>query len=109
MAFYIFHTPKPKRFNYIPRFYDPNKEALEKKKAAMGYDSNLSEQEKLRMRMKTRWGYEPNEEKKEHLKVGFKGMRFVVFFGILAFLIYIIFGTPLVDNFVTMFLHLGGK
>jgi hypothetical protein len=25
----FFHTPKPKRFNFRPRFYDPDKEDLE--------------------------------------------------------------------------------
>lgn len=107
MGFYIFHTPKPRKFNYIPRYFDPNQEALEKKKAAMGLDSKLSEYEKRRMRIRTGFGYEPEEEVKATKKIGFKGMRFIVFFGIMAFLTYIIFGTTLVDNFIEMFLKLG--
>ena len=27
--FNFFHTPQPQRYNYIPRFYDPDKEELE--------------------------------------------------------------------------------
>ena len=49
MAFSMFHAPKPRKFNYTPRYFDPNQEALEKKKAAMGLDSKLSEQEKRRI------------------------------------------------------------
>ena len=107
MGFYVFHTPKPRKFNYTPRYFDPNQETLEKKKAAMGLDSKLSEYEKRRMRIRTGFGYEPEEVKEKRVKIGFKGMRFVVFFGIMAFFTYIIFGTPLVDNFIQMFLSLG--
>ena len=46
MGFNFFHAPKPRTFNYTPRYYDPAKEALEKKKAAMGLDSKLTEEEK---------------------------------------------------------------
>ena len=77
MGFYVFHTPKPRKFNYTPRYFDPNQEALEKKKAAMGLDSKLSEYEKRRMRIRTGFGYEPEEVKEKRVKIGFKGMRFV--------------------------------
>ena len=36
----MFHRPEMPKFNYIPRYYDPEKEELEKRKAAMGLDSN---------------------------------------------------------------------
>lgn len=107
MAFYIFHTPKPRKFNYTPRYFDPNQEALEKKKAAMGLDSKLTEYEKRRMRIRTGFGHEPEEVKEKREKIGFKGMRFIVFFGMVGLLTYIIFGTPLVENFIQMFLSLG--
>ena len=106
MGFYFFHTPKPRKFNYIPRHFDPNKDALEKKKAAMGFDSKLSEHEKRRMRIRTGFGYDP-EEMREKKKIGFKGMRYVVFFGLMAFFVYVIFKTPLVEKFFEMFLSLG--
>ena len=107
MGFYIFHTPKPRKFNYIPRYFDPNQEALEKKKAAMGLDSKLTEYEKRRMRIRTGFGHEPEEIREKREKIGFKGMRYIVFFGIVGLLTYIIFGTPLVENFIQMFLSLG--
>ena len=106
MGFYFFHTPKPRQFNYTPRHFDPAKEALEKKKAAMGLDSKLSEQEKRRMRIRRGFGYSP-EEMEEKRKFGFKGMRYVVLFGLTAFITYLIFGTPVIENFIEMFLSLG--
>ena len=106
MGFNFFHAPKPRTFNYTPRYYDPAKEALEKKKAAMGLDSKLSEQEKRRMRIRRGFGYSP-EEMEEKRKFGFKGMRYVVLFGLTAFITYLIFGTPVIENFIEMFLSLG--
>lgn len=107
MGFYFFHTPKPRKFNYVPRYFDPNQEALEKKKAAMGLDSKLSEHEKRRMRIRTGFGYDPEDYAEKRSKIGFKGMRHIVFFTLIAFFIYIIFGTPLIENFIEMFLSLG--
>ena len=84
MKFSFFHTPKPRTFNYIPRYYNPEQEALEKKKAAMGLDSKLSEREKRRMRIRNAYGYDP-EDYKEKSKIGFKTVRFVLFFGLMFF------------------------
>lgn len=38
----MFYTPKPRRFDYQPRFYDPKKEELEKAKRRYA-DTNASE------------------------------------------------------------------
>ena len=106
MKFSFFHTPKPRTFNYIPRYYNPEQEALEKKKAAMGLDSKLSEREKRRMRIRNAYGYDP-EDYKEKSKIGFKTIRYVLFFGLMFFFIYVIFETPFVEKFFEMFLSLG--
>mgnify|MGYP003299342402 FL=1 len=106
MGFYFFHTPKPRQFNYIPRYFDPEKEALEKKKASMGLDSKLSEAEKRRMRIRRGFGYSP-EEMQEKKKFSFNSMRHIVLFGLIGFITYVIFGTPLIENFIEMFLSLG--
>ena len=106
MKFSFFHTPKPRTFNYIPRYYNPEQEALEKKKAAMGLDSKLSEREKRRMRIRNAYGYDPDEYK-EKSKIGFKTVRFVLFFGLMFFFVYVIFETPFVERFFEMFLGLG--
>lgn len=106
MKFSFFHTPKPRTFNYIPRYYNPEQEALEKKKAAMGLDSKLSEREKRRMRIRNAYGYDP-EDYKEKSKIGFKTIRYVLFFGLMFFFVYVIFETPFVEKFFEMFLSLG--
>ena len=109
MGIFMFHRPEMPKFNYIPRYYNPEKEELEKRKAALGLDSNLSDSEKLRVQMRQRWGRinEDGREKKSRSAAG--TLRYAVIFGIAAVLIYFIFFTPLVENFITMFLHLGGK
>lgn len=107
MGFSMFHTPKPRKFNYVPRHFDPNQYALEKKKASMGLDSNLSEQEKRRMRIRTGFGYDPEDFQEKRSKIGFKGMRYVVFVGLIVLFVYIIFATPMLENFFKMFLSLG--
>ena len=107
MRFSFFHTPKPRTFNYVPRYYNPEQEALEKKKAAMGLDSKLSENEKRRMRIRTAYGRDFEETKEKNNKFGYNGMRYIIFGGLILFFTYIIFATPLLENFFTMFLNLG--
>lgn len=104
----MFHRPSMPKFNYIPRYYNPEKEELEKRKAALGLDSKLSDNEKLRVQMRQRWG-RIGDDGREKRKSTAGTLRYVVIFGIAAVLIYFIFFTPLVENFITMFLHLGGK
>ena len=89
-----------------PEEYLPIKEALEKKKAEMGLDSKLSEAEKRRIRIRRGFGYSP-EEMQEKKKFGFNGMRHIVLLSLIAFITYFIFGTPVIENFIEMFLSLG--
>lgn len=107
MKFSFFHTPKPRSFNYIPRYYNPQQEALEKKKAAMGLDSNLSEREKRRLRIRTAYGYGTDEDENNTNEFGYKSIRPIIFLGLIGFFVYVIFGTPLLENFFTAFLNMG--
>ena len=109
MGIFMFHRPEMPKFNYIPRYYNPEKEELEKRKAAMGLDSDLTDSEKLRVQMRAKWGRtgEDGRAKKPRSAVG--TLRYAIIFGAAAVLIYFIFFTPFVENFITMFLHLGGK
>lgn len=109
MGFFMFHRPEMPKFNYIPRYYDPEKEELEKRKAAMGLDSKLTDSEKLRVKMRKSWGRGIEDGRKLKQGYSFKWIRYAIIFGISAFLIAVIFFTPFLDNFVTMFMHLGGK
>lgn len=62
MRIVSFRTPKPKSFKYTPRFYDPKKEELEKRKASLGLDSKLTHNEQLRLRMSRRWRSSSNDD-----------------------------------------------
>lgn len=97
MAF--FYKPSPKKFNYVPRYFDPEKEAWEKKKAEMGYDSKLSHEEQLRMQMRSKWGLgqdeeSPAERRNRMIK------RFLVGAFVL-FIFYFVFCTPVLTNIVS--------
>ena len=104
----MFHRPEMPKFKYIPRYYDPEKEEMEKRKAAMGLDSNLSDSEKLRAKMHSKWG-RTDDSGREKKRQSANTLRYVLIFGFAALAIYFIFFTPLVENFITMFLKLGGK
>lgn len=80
MGIFMFHRPEPRRFNYIPRYYNPEKEALERRKAELGLDSNLSEEDKLRLKMRKSWGrVDSVDEDGDRRRSRYKTMRFVVF------------------------------
>ena len=63
MAFFYRHNPK--KFNYMPRYFNPEEKAWEEKKAAAGLDSKLTHEEQLRAQMRNKWSASKNEETKE--------------------------------------------
>ena len=96
MAFFYRHNPK--KFNYIPRYYNPEEQAWEEKKAAAGLDSKLSHEEQLRAQMRQKWGAKKNEETKAEQRA--KLIRRIVLGIFVAFLFYFVFCTPLMTNIV---------
>lgn len=96
MAFFFRHNPK--KFNYIPRYYDPDKEAWEQKKAELGYDAKLSHQEQFRAQMRRSWSAPKNEESKEERRT--KAIRRLVLGVFVLFLFYFIFCTPMMVNLI---------
>ena len=96
MGFFYRHTPK--KFNYSPRYFDPEMEEWEKKKAAAGLDSKLSHEEQLRIKMRKSWSAQKDEESKEEQRA--KLIRRIVLGVFGAFLFYVIFCTPLMTNIV---------
>lgn len=96
MAFFFRH--KPKKFNYMPRYFDPDQQAWEEKKAAAGLDSKLTHEEQLRIKMRRSWSAPTNEESKEEQQA--KLIRRIVLGVFVAFLFYFIFCTPLMTNVV---------
>jgi hypothetical protein len=100
MKFVTFRTPKAKRFNYNPRFYDPEKEELEQKKAAMGLESTVSHRENLRLQMSRRW----HKNKKD---VGRSRNSLLISYSIYAIIIlggiYLIFFSNFIETLLTAF------
>lgn len=96
MAFFFKH--KPKKFNYIPRYYDPEQQAWEEKKAAAGLDSKLTHEEQLRIKMRQKWGASRSEENKEEQRS--KLIRRIVLGVFILFVFYFIFCTPVLNNIV---------
>ena len=96
MAF--FYKPNPKKFDYKPRYFDPEKEALERKKAEMGLDSKLSHEEQLRVRMRQSWGKNKDEMSKEEQRA--KLIRRILLGGFIVFLFYFVFCTDMMTKIV---------
>jgi predicted nucleic acid-binding Zn ribbon protein len=51
----MFKTEKPKQFEYKPRYYDPEKDALEQKRRKMGLSDKQTHSEQLRAQMQYEW------------------------------------------------------
>ncbi len=100
MRLISFKTPKPKSFNYTPRYYDPKKEELEKKKAAMGIESELSHNEELRLRMSSRWGKKSVEDDKSLLS---KIVTYLVYATFIGGSIYFILFTDIIEKMLQAF------
>ena len=96
MGFFYRHNPK--KFNYRPRYFDPEMQEWEEKKAAAGLDSKLSHEEQLRIRMRKSWSAAKDEESKEEQRA--KLIRRIVLGVFVAFLFYFIFCTPLMTNII---------
>lgn len=96
MAFFYRHNPK--KFNYIPRYYDPEKEAWEQKKAELGYDAKLSHEAQFRAQMRRNWSAPKNEESKEERRT--KAIRRIVLGVFVLFIFYFIFCTPMMTQVV---------
>ncbi len=96
MAFFYRHTPK--KFNYMPRYFDPDQQAWEEKKAERGLDSKLTHEEQLRMKMRRSWSTPKNEESKEEQRA--KLIRRIVLGVFVLFVFYFIFCTPMMQNIV---------
>ena len=95
----FFYRPKPKGFNYIPRYYDPEKEAWEQKKAEAGLNTNLSHEEELRLQMRKKWGV--NKDKEDPAERRSKMIRTLIIVGVVVVAFYYIFCTPMFTNIIS--------
>ena len=94
----FFYKHKPRSFNYIPRYYDPQKEEWERKKAEAGLDAKLSHEEQLRLQMRSRWGADKYKEDPAERRS--KMIRIFVIGAIVAVAFYYIFCTPMITRLI---------
>lgn len=100
MRIISFRTPKPKSFKYTPRYYDQKREELEKRKAAMGLDNELTHNEGLRLRMDKRWRAGNADEEKSILSRVVTYLIYAIFIG---GSIYVIMFTDIVEQILRAF------
>ena len=99
MRLVFFKTPKSKKFSYNPRYYNPEKEEWERRKAELGFKSELSKEELLRLKMSGRW-------QKDAASGSKRATRLLTYFVYTVFIlgsIYVILFTNLVENFLALF------
>lgn len=96
MAFFYRHNPK--KFNYKPRYFDPEQQEWEEKKAAAGLDSKLTHEEQLRLKMRQSWSAPKNEESAAEKNA--KLIRRVVLGVFIVVVVYFIFGTDYFERIV---------
>ena len=94
----FFYKHKPRGFNYIPRYYDPDKEAWEQKKAEAGLETNLSHEEQLRLQMRKKWGVEKDKDTAAERRS--KVLRAIFIGAVVVVAFYFIFCTPMFTNLV---------
>lgn len=99
MKFNTFKTPKPKHFTYRPRYYDKAKEERERRKAELGYESDLDHRENLRSMISQRWRKNDKEESRSRFKIA----SYLVMATFIIGSIYVIFFTDFVDKLVALF------
>ncbi len=99
MRLVFFRTPKARKFGYQPRHYDAKKEEWERRKAELGYKSELSKEEQIRLKMSSRW--QRNTDTSNRIS-----MRLLTYFVYAVFIlgsIYLILFTNLIEHFLALF------
>ena len=100
MKFVTFRTPKAKGFNYKPRYYDEDKEALEQRKAALGLNTKVSHREGIRLQMSRRWHKGADVEEKSTLS---KLISYLFYGTVIIGGVYLIFFTDFVYKLIGLF------
>jgi hypothetical protein len=100
MNIVFFKRPKPRQFNYVPRYYDPEKEEAEARRKARNSPQDMDPGERMRAEIRRRWRTDRKEADPRNKL--FK----IIFYAIIAgFFIYMIFFTEFINHFVSLFLR----
>ena len=98
MNLVFFRTPKPKKFNYIPRYYDPEKEEWERRKKELGLLGKGDAHERLRAEMRRKWRVEGSQRAGRA-----STLRVFVYLFILIISVYLFFFTDLIKKLMLVF------
>ena len=105
MKFVFFKIPKHKKFNYRPRYWDPEKEEFEKRKRELDGNDNKPKTDEevkddLKFQMETRWRrkHAPDVAGRSSPWIKLTIYALVIFFGL-----YFIFFTGFINNLVRFF------
>ena len=98
MNIVFFRRPKPKQFNYIPRYYDPVKEEMEKRRKELGLLSEGDPHERLRAEMRRKWRAEGarRADRKNTIRV-------IMYLFLLFISVYLFFFTDLIKKLLLVF------
>jgi hypothetical protein len=88
MKIVFFRTPRPKQFSYPPRYFDEEKERIERRKKELGLTGG--EKPDLRSQVKSNWSRLRKTDRSRKRK---SEMSVLVYLFIVAILIYFIFFT----------------
>jgi hypothetical protein len=100
MKIVFFHRPKPRQFNYIPRYYDPVKEDMERRKRELGLLSEGDLKERMRAEIRRKW--KQGNTGSLHASIMIRTI-FYILISILA--IYFIFFTDFINKMVSFFVQ----
>lgn len=104
MKLVFFKRPKPKQFNYRPRYWDPEAEEFERRKRLLDGDGSDDKSGRsghdLRAEIESKWRRRRNAD-----NVGRSNpwMKLFIYALIIFFAIYFIFFTGFINNLVRFF------
>lgn len=98
MKFILFKHNPPKRFSYKPRYWDQEKDEIEKRKASLGLRSEVNREDRMRSQMRKKWRSSEDESKNSLFK------KVYLFYGVFIFIaVYVIFFTDFVYKLIALF------
>ena len=86
LKFSLLKTEKPKQFEYKPRHYDVEKDALEQRRKEMGLSDQQTHSEQMRARMQHEW----NRRKERQHRQRSNAIKLLVFVALTALFMWII-------------------
>ena len=93
-------TPKPKSFNYQPRYYDAQKEELEKKRAILGVKRKLSHNDEFRLTLQKRWKRNDFDDEKPLMT---RIVTYLIYATFVGGTIYFILFTDIIEKMLSAF------